>query len=79
MSGAQDDPVLRDLEVEVDADLELIAASGADDTDPGPPGEWQFDPEEVQDEEVDLRSLRGAIEALEADQRSDPGPTVSSG
>lgn len=79
MSGGQDDPVLRDLEVEVDADLELIAASGADDADPGPPGEWQFDPEEVQEEEVELRSLRGAIEALETDQQGGPGPAVSSG
>lgn len=79
MSGRQDDPVLRGLEVEVDADLELIAASGVDDNDPGPPGQWQFDPAEVQEEEVDLRSLRGAIEALETDQGRDPGSALSSG
>ena len=71
--------MLRGLEVEVDADLELIAASGVDEADPGPPGRWQFDPAEVQEEEVELRSLRGAIEALEADHGRDPGSTVSSG
>ncbi|HET6987480.1 MAG TPA: hypothetical protein VFI00_12735 [Kribbella sp.] len=79
MSAGKDEPVLHDLEVEVDADLELIAESGVDDADPGPPGEWQFDPVEAEEEEVELGSLRGAIEALEADQRSDPGSTVSSG
>ncbi|MGY4770820.1 hypothetical protein ACXC9Q_28230 [Kribbella sp. CWNU-51] len=78
MSDSQDDPVLRGLEVEVDADLELIAASGVDENDPGPPGQWQSDPAEVQEEEVDLRSLRGAIEALEGDHRRDPGSTLSS-
>ncbi|WP_329476421.1 hypothetical protein OG555_32780 [Kribbella sp. NBC_01484] len=79
MSGSQDDPVLRGLEVEVDADLELIAASGVDEADPGPPAGWQFDPEEVQEEEVELRSLRGAIEALETDHGREPGSALSSG
>jgi len=78
-AGKEDDPVLRDLEIEVDADLELIAASGVDEADPGPPGGWQFDPEEVQEEEVELRSLRGAIEALETDQGRDLGSAISSG
>ena len=79
MNTGKDDPALRDLETEVDADLELIAASGVDEADPGPPGGWQFDPEEVQEEEVELHSLRGAIQALETDQGRGPGSALSSG
>jgi hypothetical protein len=79
MNAGKDDHVLRDLEIEVDADLELISASGVDDADPGPPGQWLFDPVEAEEEEVELRSLRGAIEALEADHGRDPGSAVSSG
>jgi hypothetical protein len=73
------DPFLRDLEVEVEADIELNAAGTPPEGDIGSPGEWLLDPVEVQQEAVDLRSLRGAIEALEGDPRQDPGATVSSG
>ena len=73
-----DDPVLRELEVEVEADIELNAAGTPPDDEIESPSEWLLDPVEVQEEAVDLRSLRGAIEALEGDPRQDPGATVSS-
>ena len=72
------DPLLDELAVAVEADLELIAKSRGDDTDPGTPGEWLADPEEVQLEETDLRSLLSAVEALEPDRRHDPGDASSS-
>lgn len=65
-----DDPFLRELEVEVDADIQLNAAGAPADDDPGSPNDWLLDPVEVQEEAVELRNLRGAIEALERD----PGP-----
>lgn len=72
-----DDPSLRDLEVEVDADIELNAEGTPDEDNPGSPIDWMLDPVEAQEEAVDLRSLRGAIEALESDDRRNPGSTVS--
>ncbi len=74
-----DDPSLRDLEVEVDADIELNAAGAPDEDDPGSPINWLLDPVEAQEEAIELQSLRGAIEALEGDDGRDPGSTVSSG
>lgn len=73
-----DDPYLRELEVEVEADIELNAANASSEDDPGSPADWLLDPVEVQQEAVELQSLRGAIEALEGDDRPDPGSTVSS-
>ena len=73
-----DDPVLRALEVEVEADIELNAAGTPPEDDIGSPSEWLLDPVEAQQEAVDLQSLRGAIEVLEGDARQDPGTTLSS-
>jgi hypothetical protein len=61
--------LLAELAVEVEADLELIAKSKFDAVDPGPPGQWLADPEEVQVEKTDLRSLQGAVENLQGDDR----------
>jgi hypothetical protein len=69
-----DDPFLRELDVEVEADIELNAAGTAPEDET--PEEWLADPFEVQAEAADLNSLHGAIEALEGDPG--PGPTVSS-
>jgi hypothetical protein len=66
-------PVLDELAAEVEADLELIANSRPDDTEPETPDQWLDDPEEVQVEETDLRSLLGAVEALQVDPPHDPG------
>jgi hypothetical protein len=40
---------------------------------PETPDQWLDDPEEVQVEETDLRSLLGAVEALQVDPPRDPG------
>jgi hypothetical protein len=74
-----DDPFLRELEVEVDADIRLNAAGTPPDDDQESPGDWLLDPVEVQAEAVELQSLRGAIEALEGDPGQDLGPGLSSG
>ncbi|TCC56376.1 hypothetical protein E0H73_32305 [Kribbella pittospori] len=73
----EDDPVLDELEVEVEADLDLIVKSRGDDTDPEPPSQWLVDPEEVQLEETDLGSLLGAVETLKGDHRDHPGAASS--
>jgi len=71
-----DDPFLRELDLEVEADIELNAEGMVGPDDLGSPGDWLVDPVEVQEESIELRSLHGAIEALESD--SGPDPAVSS-
>jgi hypothetical protein len=66
-------PVLDELAAEVEADLELIANSRPDGAEPETADQWLDDPEEVQVEETDLRSLLGAVEALQVDPPRDPG------
>ncbi|WP_371402941.1 hypothetical protein OHA10_34250 [Kribbella sp. NBC_00662] len=56
---------LRELEVEVDADIELDAAGTQSEDDEL---DWVLDPYEAQAETADLNSLRGAIQALEGDE-----------
>jgi hypothetical protein len=63
-----DDPFLRKLDAEVEADIAMNAA-GTPPADESP-GEWLIDPFEVEAEAADLNSLHSAIEALEAE----PGP-----
>ncbi|MCP2323237.1 hypothetical protein HDA40_001744 [Hamadaea flava] len=58
---------LHDLEIQVAAELALQAASHPEDALARPVTEWQFDPADAQREQVGLRSLLGAIEALERD------------
>ncbi|WP_350275444.1 hypothetical protein [Kribbella sp. HUAS MG21] len=61
-----DDPFLRKLDVEVEADMAMNAAgTPPDDEDPA---EWLMDPFEVEVEAADLNSLHSAIEALETDE-----------
>jgi NADH dehydrogenase len=69
--AADREPALDELAAEVEADLELIANNRPDDSET--PDHWLVDPEEVQLEETDLRSLQGAVEALQDDPRHDPG------
>lgn len=64
-------PVLEELEAKVAADLELIANSRRHDASSETPDQWLDDPEEVQVAETDLRSLLGAVEALEVDPPHD--------
>lgn len=64
-------PVLGELAADVEADLELIANSRRGGVEAETPDHWLDDPEEVQVEETDLRSLLGAVEALEVDPPRD--------
>jgi len=65
---AEASPLLHELEGEVETELALVESSvPADDVVP-PVSEWLFDPTEIQQEEASLRSLLGAVEALEGDQ-----------
>ncbi|MFG1911327.1 hypothetical protein [Kribbella sp. NPDC048928] len=65
MSSGSGSEFLHELDVEVEADLELNKAG----TPPAgeSPAEWLLDPYEAQAETADLNSLHGAIEALETD------------
>ncbi|MFD3401163.1 hypothetical protein ACFWUU_10820 [Kribbella sp. NPDC058693] len=56
---------LQELEVEVEADIELDAAGAPSEDDEL---DWALDPYEAQAETADLNSLHGAIEALEGDE-----------
>ena len=57
---------LHELEVEVQAELAL-AESSEPQTPGTSPAEWLFDPADVEREEVGLRNLLSAVEALELD------------
>jgi hypothetical protein len=63
MTMSTDGEFLQELEVEVDADIQLDAAGTPPDDDP----DWLLDPYEAQAETADLNSLKAAIEVLEAD------------
>ena len=65
MTMSEGDPSLEELEVEVDADIQLDAAGAVPDDDEP---DWVLDPYEAQAETADLNSLHGAIEALEGDE-----------
>ncbi|TDD26524.1 hypothetical protein E1218_12980 [Kribbella turkmenica] len=58
---------LHELETEVEADLSMVAASHPEETAVLPVTEWLVDPADVEREETGLRSLLGAVEALEDD------------
>jgi hypothetical protein len=71
MTMSEDDSQLpHNLEVEVEAELALAESSGLDDGLGMSPAEWLFDPLDVEREEVGLRSLLGAVEAIEGDSQS---------
>ena len=61
---------LHELETEVDADLTMIASSHPEEAAALPVSEWTTDPTDIEREEIGLRSLHGAVEALEADSGS---------
>lgn len=72
--SAQSDksPFLHELEVEVETEIEQVESSAPADDVVVPPSEWLFDPTDIDREEASLRSLLGAVEALEGDHRQDP-------
>lgn len=56
---------LHNLEGEVEADLAMAESSQPDES--AGPAEWLVDPEEAARDEVGLRSLLGAVKAMEED------------
>jgi hypothetical protein len=58
---------LHELKVEVEMELTMAESSHPEEAVNLPVAEWLFDPTDVQREEVGLRSLLGAIEAVEGD------------
>ncbi|XVQ09690.1 hypothetical protein ACQP1W_45430 [Spirillospora sp. CA-255316] len=66
-----DNDFLHDFEAEVEAELNLAEASRPQESIGLPPSQWLFDPMDVERDEVGLRGLLGAAEALESDTRPD--------
>lgn len=56
-----------ELEIEVRAELTLAESSRPEETAAAPPAEWLFDPTDVERDEIGLRNILGAAEALEGD------------
>ena len=61
---------LHNLEVEVEVELTMAESSRSEETIGGP-ADWLFDPAEAERDEVGLRSLLGAVKAVEGDSRPD--------
>ncbi|TCO43643.1 hypothetical protein EV646_112220 [Kribbella antiqua] len=59
------DDFLRELEVEVEADLTLAESSSPEQDVVLPVEEWRYDPTDVQREEAGLQNLLGAVQAME--------------
>ncbi|MEU7820520.1 hypothetical protein [Catellatospora sp. NPDC049111] len=69
-----DNAFLHDLETEVRAELAQAAASLPEEQAvEAPMDEWMLDPAYTQSEEVGLRNLLGAVEAVEDTSRPDDG------
>ncbi|NEA26766.1 hypothetical protein [Actinomadura bangladeshensis] len=53
-----------ELEIEVEEELLLAESSRPQETAAAPPSEWLFDPADVERDEIGLRNILGAAEAL---------------
>ncbi|MGW3810842.1 hypothetical protein [Micromonospora sp. NPDC005113] len=62
-----DNDSLHELESVVEAELAMAESSHPAEAADLPVTEWLFDPADAQRDEVELRSLLGAVEALEGD------------
>ncbi|GII31913.1 hypothetical protein [Planotetraspora mira] len=62
---------LYELEIEIEEEVSLVESSRPEEAMNLPVADWQFDPTDVEREEVGLRGLRDAVEALEGDHRPD--------
>ena len=76
-SSPGDGEFLRELEVEVEEELDLAESTRPEEIT-GPSAEWLFDPVDAQREEIGLRSLLGAIEAVEGVDHRDGNRTTGS-
>ncbi|WP_155368342.1 hypothetical protein [Catellatospora vulcania] len=71
-----DSAFLHELETDVKAELTRAEAGLPEEAAAAVPiDEWVFDPAYAQNEEVGLRSLLGAVEALEGDDAGRPEPS----
>ncbi|MEU8141416.1 hypothetical protein [Nonomuraea sp. NPDC048901] len=64
-----DDGFLYELQIEVEEEVTLIEASRPEEAAELPVTEWLFDPTDAEREEIGLRGLLDAVEALEDDSR----------
>jgi hypothetical protein len=71
MSTPSRDPLLTGLESEVQAEIELVESSRPAVASTEPTSQWPFDPSDIAREEVGLRSILGAVGALERAGRGD--------
>ena len=62
---------LHELEAEVQTELRMAGSSHPEEALALPQDEWLFDPTDVEREEIGLRSLLSAVEALDSDVQSD--------
>jgi hypothetical protein len=74
MTGGRGPAFLAGLEAEVRAEMVAAEATSAVDLFASPGSGWLVDPAEVQREQTGLRSLLGAVEALEAPRSTPSGP-----
>jgi hypothetical protein len=66
VTAAGEEAFLHGLEVEVRAEITVAGATPALKLYAAPESDWLLDPAEVQSEQTGLRSLLGAVRALEA-------------
>ncbi|WP_433516919.1 hypothetical protein ACQP2T_15995 [Nonomuraea sp. CA-143628] len=73
-ASSGDDGFLYELQVEVEEEVILVEGSRPEDAAELPVTEWLFDPTDAEREEIGLRGLLDAVEALEDDSpRGDQG------
>lgn len=70
-ASSDEDNVLYELKIEVEAEISLVEASRPEEAAELPVTDWLFDPTEAEREEVALRGLLDAVVALEDDSRPD--------
>ena len=66
---SDDNEVLHELEIEVEAEVVQVELSRPEDAAGLPVTEWLFDPADAEREEIGLRGLLAAVEVLEDDLR----------
>jgi hypothetical protein len=66
-----DNGSLYELQIEVEAEITLAESSHPEEAADLPITDWLFDPTDVEREEIGLRGLLDAVEALEGDSRPD--------
>jgi SAM-dependent methyltransferase len=66
-----DNDFLHEFEAEVEVEMDMAESSRPQDVAGRPPSQWPFDPMDVERDEIGLRNLLGAAEALEDHSRPD--------